>query len=178
MTETITDWIGRLLDPAVYVPILVVIGVVIGLFVAIAVLRRVRQAALRAEAREALGLGEVPSTVRVRVRRDDGEPGHVHLEFPRWTYARRDGSADQRRRDNPLLEGVSTLRIGRFELRDTNPLRIYRLAVEARRAGNTVALTADERRKYEAVSRAASNRSAARHVDGIIDAFADRPTGF
>lgn len=153
----------------------VIVGVL--LWMATALARGIRQAALRSEVGATYGLNVVPRSIRVKVRRDE-EIGRLDLVFPAWTFARKDGSADRRRTDNPIVRGRSTLRVGRYEISGVEPLELYDVVRGARRSGATVALMPAERRKHQLLEGRRAERGEAMNIDAIIARFADRPTDF
>lgn len=104
--------------------------------------------------------------------------GQFRLEFPRWRYPNRDGTADGRRSHNAVIHGTSTLTVAGFVLWSADPLTIYDLALRARRAGHAVARSAQEDEKRRRLHARSRSRDATLSAQLIADTFAARPIGF
>ncbi len=139
--------------------------------------RWVRRAVLRARAAAEFGLSRIPRTVGIH-RGPFVDAGSLMLSFPRWRYAKRDGTADRRRSNNHLVGAYSRLALGRYRLTSLDPFIIYDLAQAIRRNGFHIAWTPEERDKALSRERHASVLGNMAGAAAISAAYGARPTDF
>lgn len=140
-------------------------------------LRCTTRACRRTRAGRELGV-TIPRGFRVGRSQRLRRTGSYHLSYPRWRYARQDGTRDHRRSGNHVVKSWSVLEVDRWRLTSKDVLAMYDLVLRLRAAGVEVAYSRHEQTKLRAIQARTQDRGSAAGLDGVIAEFANRPTGF
>lgn len=100
------------------------------------------------------------------------------LRYPTWRYPNRDGTADRRRRSNPMVLKQSELHLPGFVLRSNNPFALYPLVREARYNGSSIAVSTQEQQKLSTLQSQIQNRRTLNSAAELVRRFGSTPTDF
>ncbi len=125
----------------------------------------------RAKASNALGV-RIPRRIRVRGARVPHEMGAFVLRYPRWRYAKKDGTRDRRRRENSVVKPWSVLEVGKWCFASRNVLILYDFVSRIRNAGIPVAACKEESHKIRQEHLARVRRQQAASIWEIHSRFA------
>ena len=112
---------------------------------------------------------------RAKVVRDRGA---FVLVYPRWQAARKDGTRNRRYRHNEVVEGFSTLELGRWRLSSRSVVHFYDFVVALRERGHVIALSGEEAEKLTRLSEQDRLRVSGASRSHIYHRFAAEPTRF
>ncbi|MBC2887819.1 restriction endonuclease [Gordonibacter massiliensis (ex Traore et al. 2017)] len=111
-------------------------------------------------------------------RRKGGESNSYQLVFPVWTYPKKDGSCDLRRKENSIKYGKCTLSVGPYQIECNSPIRIVWLANTLRKHGIEIEKTTMEIAKYHEAVRLRNRRAAIQSATSLYEQFCNDPYEF
>lgn len=85
---------------------------------------------------------------QIQVLREDA----YHLEFPTWMYAKSDGTADLRIRQNPIVWGTCYFYLGKYQVLTKRPDIMIKLVRELRAKGFEIPWCEQELEKWDRLS--------------------------
>lgn len=116
---------------------------------------------------------------KCKVRRNWTRKNEFHLGAGAyWTYAKRDGTRDKRRRDNRIKYRASRMSFGSFTITSGNQLALYWYVNAVRSRGTRVALSVPETRKLDQLRRREDVLSTLTSITSIYERFQPDPYGF
>ncbi len=115
---------------------------------------------------------------KIKRRRNCSEPNSFILKYPFWEYSKKNGTCDQRYKNNRLIYEFSELYLDEFWVLTKSPIDLVELVNILRAKGAKIRLCKEEIRKRETILRKKRDRSCAQSIDNIIQQFVSRPSGF
>lgn len=131
----------------------------------------------RHRAESQLGV-RIPKGFRIRPAKVARSSGAFVLVYPRWRNARKDGTRNLRYRNNEVVEGLSTLEVGRWRLSSRCVFALYDFVVALRGRGHVIALSNEEAEKLTRLNEQEELRTAGVSRSRIYHRFASQPTQF
>ena len=84
-----------------YLPMLLLIGIAVLVLITV-IIRRMQIIKIRNEFQDEYQIS-VPKIIKVQIRKDEKSDNRIKLKFPKWEYAKKDGTADRRIGSNDVV---------------------------------------------------------------------------
>ena len=180
MLDQISRVIGVLTDmgvPLALVPIGAAIAVFLIVWILLTLLDLVKAGMRRMRAEADIGIS-IPRGFRVKRSRITRTTGEFILVYPRWQKANKDGTRNDKYRDNAVVEGFSVLELGRWRFASRSVFRFYEFVVRLRSMGHVITPSREEMDKLNQVSARARLRWTGNTSGGLYHRFSDEPRQF
>ena len=97
-----------------YLPMLLLVGIAVLVLITV-IIRRMQIIKIRNEFQEEYQIS-VPKIIKVQIRKDEKSDNRIKLNFPKWEYAKKDGTADRRIGSNDVVWKNSYIYVGKYAL--------------------------------------------------------------
>lgn len=120
----------------------------------------------------------LPKSIKVRKNRDEHEKNWYYLKYPYWYISKKDGTADQRIKNNYIIWQKSELYIDNYLLFTKRPYALINTVKKLRVQGAKIDLCKEERKKYTDLLKKKKAFVHNSDIQKIIDYYSEKPTNF
>lgn len=127
---------------------------------------------------EHYGVGSLPVSIKIRKNQNQNEKNYFILNFPSWNVSKKDGTADKRIKDNPIIWKQSALFIDNYCVISTKPYDLIEVVKRLRLQGIRIELCDEEKKKREELFESKNKFILDNDINGIINFYSEKPSDF
>lgn len=165
--------------PEFYMIFFIIVMVIVCIVkVIVNIVKKIINSISRKKFSEHYGVGSLPVSIKIRKNQNQNEKNYFILNFPSWNVSKKDGTADKRIKDNPIIWKQSALFIDNYCVISTKPYDLIEVVKRLRLQGIKIELCDEEKKKCEELLESKNKFILNNDINGIINFYSEKPSDF